>query len=244
MSNRPSLDDYVDVAERIQDFKDAHPDGSLQTLGWEVVTVEGYDRKANAGVKTTFIVYRAAAFRDSTDTAPGHGIAWEPFPGGTPYTKDSELMNAETAAWGRAIIALGLVANRSLASRQEVRNRRADQEAEAESASKPVSKSKPAQQPMAPKAAAAAPTVAKDASGAQEIVNDITLEGLRKTIRESGKSDEDVAWLFLSVGVESLPENPSREDLKAALAGLTVDQALRLDGLLTDSGAPGSGEAA
>lgn len=123
MANRPSLDDYVDVAERIQDFKDAHPEGSLQTLGWEIVTVTGYDPKTREQAGRTFIVYRAAAFREPGDPTPGHGIAWEPWPGGTPYTKDSELMNAETAAWGRAIVALGLSATRRLASRQEVRAR-------------------------------------------------------------------------------------------------------------------------
>lgn len=127
MPNRPSLDDYVDVAERIQDFKDAHPEGSLQTLSWEIVNVQGPDPKArNELVNRTFIVYRAAAFRQPADPTPGHGIAWEPWPGGTPYTKDSELMNAETAAWGRAIVALGLSATRRLASRQEVRARMED----------------------------------------------------------------------------------------------------------------------
>jgi hypothetical protein len=50
-------------------------------------------------------------------------MAWEPFPGPTPYTKDSELMNAETAAWGRAIVAVGLAANKTIASRQEVEAR-------------------------------------------------------------------------------------------------------------------------
>lgn len=119
MANRPSLDDYVDVAERIVHFKDAYPDGSLQTVDWQVAEVAG----------KTFIVYRAAAYRTPEDPRPGHGTAWEPFPGPTPYTKDSELMNAETAAWGRAIVALGLAANRKLASRQEVKARQAAQTA-------------------------------------------------------------------------------------------------------------------
>lgn len=78
----------------------------------------------------------------------------------------------------------------------------------------------------------------------EEIVNDITLEGLRKTIGASGKTDDQVAWLLLSVGVESLPENPTRADLKAGMETMTVDQALRLDALLTDESVPGSGEAA
>jgi hypothetical protein len=109
-----SMDDYVDVAERIQHFYDKHPDGSLQQyVPWETREVAGQ----------TFIVYTAAAYRTQDDRRPGIGTAWEPFPGTTPYTRNSELMNAETAAWGRAIVALGLTANRKIASRQEVQAR-------------------------------------------------------------------------------------------------------------------------
>ena len=113
MANRPSLDDYVDVAERIVAFKEKHPDGTLQTVDWEVIEVAG----------KTFVVYRAAAYRTPDDERPGHGSAWEPFPGPTPYTKDSELMNAETAAWGRAVVAVGLAASKKIGSRQEVQAR-------------------------------------------------------------------------------------------------------------------------
>jgi len=107
---KPSLDDYVDVAERIAAFKERYPDGSLQTLHWEVMEV----------AEKTFIVYRAVAYRTPDDMRPGQGTAWEPFPGPTPYTRDSELMNAETSAWGRAIVAVGITASRKLASVEEV----------------------------------------------------------------------------------------------------------------------------
>jgi hypothetical protein len=119
MNAKFSLDDYIDVAERIQHFVEKYPEGSLQTIGWEIIEVTG----------TAFIVYRAAAYRTPDDERPGHGIAWEPFPGKTPYTRDSELMNAETAAWGRAIVALGLTANRKIASRQEVKARTGEEAA-------------------------------------------------------------------------------------------------------------------
>ena len=58
-------------------------------------------------------------------------MAFEPFPGRTPYTRGSELQNAETSAWGRAIVAaLAADTNRAgVASADEVRNRRADEEA-------------------------------------------------------------------------------------------------------------------
>jgi len=115
--------------------------------------------------------------------------------------------------------------------------------------SKPVSRSQPPKRPVAPRVTPAAPTVAKDASeppqdaNVVEIVNDLSIEALGKAIRASGKTDTDVAWCLLSVGVESLPENPSRDDLKVALSGLTVDQALRFDSLVSgDDAVPGSGE--
>jgi hypothetical protein len=43
-----------------------------------------------------------------------------PIPGKTPYTKDSEVENAETSAWGRAIAALGFEVHNSIASAEEV----------------------------------------------------------------------------------------------------------------------------
>lgn len=111
-----NLDDYVPVAERIAAFIDRYPDGSLQPLNLaEPYTVIGTG-------ETKWIVYTAAAYRTPDDIRPGVGIAWEPVPGRTPYTKGSELMVAETSAWGRAIVALGIGANRGIASREEVRN--------------------------------------------------------------------------------------------------------------------------
>lgn len=120
-------EDYVEVNERIVEFRNKYPDGALQPVDpkepYRLVTVDG----------KMYIVYVAAAYANAEDKLPGIGCAWEPFPGRTPYTKDSELQNAETAAWGRAIIAKGAAdAKRGIASAVEVRNRKADQAAEAE----------------------------------------------------------------------------------------------------------------
>ena len=111
-----NLDDYVDVGERIHSFYERFPEGRLQSYRDPYVL--------DIGGKA-FVVYAAAAYRDPDDTHPGIGWAWEPVPGSTPYTRDSELMNAETSAWGRAIVSLGFETKkgRGLASRQEVRNR-------------------------------------------------------------------------------------------------------------------------
>ena len=109
------MDDYVDVAERIRQFYERFPTGSLQTLAMpEVVEVNG----------KSFVLYGAAAYRTPDDERPAHGWAWEPVPGQTSFTHDSELQNAETSAWGRAIIALGFE-TKHIASQEEVRNRQA-----------------------------------------------------------------------------------------------------------------------
>lgn len=119
MSNRNggqkfAMDDYVDVAERIAEFRTKHPDGSLQQVSLDF-------REVNGGA---WVVYTAAAYRCPEDQRPGQGTAWEPVPGRTPYTRDSEVQNAETAAWGRAIVA-ALAADTKrggIASAEEVRN--------------------------------------------------------------------------------------------------------------------------
>jgi hypothetical protein len=126
------LDGYVDVAERIRLFRERYPEGSLQPANlatpWEIVTV---------GEKT-FLVYIAAAYRHPDDPRPGIGMAWEPFPGRTPYTKDSELMVAETSAWGRAIKAALLDDRSKVASLDEVRARRSADQHPASDATSPV----------------------------------------------------------------------------------------------------------
>ena len=106
--------DYIDVATRIAEFRDKYPTGSLQQIKYEFVQVAGKD----------WIIYTAAAFRTPEDIRPGIGTAWEPIPGPTPFTRDSEVQNAETAAWGRAIVAvLAADTRKGIASSEEVRNR-------------------------------------------------------------------------------------------------------------------------
>jgi hypothetical protein len=112
MSGKFNMDDYVDVAARIAQFADKYPDGSLQA---ELEPLRNGDTLVGW-------LCRAKAYRTPDDPRPGIGHAVEPVPGKTPYTKDSEAMNAETSAWGRAIIALGFQ-TKKIASANEVRNR-------------------------------------------------------------------------------------------------------------------------
>ena len=118
MSYDDRLADYVDVAERIRIFREMYPTGSLQPVNpMEPLTITTIGDR-------TFITYAAAAYRTPDDPRPGIGLAWEPFPGRTPYTKDSEAMVAETSAWGRAIVAVLAADSKRVASFDEVRNRR------------------------------------------------------------------------------------------------------------------------
>jgi hypothetical protein len=105
------LTGYVEVKDRIAQFKEKYPNGRL--------TSEIQDT-GHPG----FVAVKAYVYRTPDDPSPASGLAWEPVPGRTPYTKDSELQNAETSAWGRALIAaLVADATQGVASADEVRNR-------------------------------------------------------------------------------------------------------------------------
>lgn len=107
--------DYIDVATRIVEFREKFPNGSLVQHDLEFLRdFAGKD----------WVVYTAAAYRTPDDPNPGIGTAWEPVPGPTRFTRDSEVQNAETAAWGRAMVAaLAVDTKQGVASAEEVRNR-------------------------------------------------------------------------------------------------------------------------
>jgi hypothetical protein len=115
------MDGYVDVAERIRQFRAKYPEGSLQPFNpaepFRICEIGGRE----------FIVYTAVARRHPNDQNPGIAVAAEPVIGKTSYTRDSELMNAETSAWGRCIVAALAADTQKIASLDEVRNRQAEQ---------------------------------------------------------------------------------------------------------------------
>ena len=115
-----SLDGYVDVAQRIRQLRQKHPEAVLRPADpanpFRIVDIGGRE----------FIVYTAACYRTPDDPMPAIACAAEPVLGRTNFTRDSELMNAETSAWGRAIMAALAVDEPQIASREEVQNRRND----------------------------------------------------------------------------------------------------------------------
>jgi hypothetical protein len=105
-----NVDDYVDVAERLKLFKEKYPEGSLQQVRLDFIDFAG----------KSWVVYTAAAYRSPEDITPGHGTAWEPVPGTSSFKRDSEVMNAETSAWGRALSAVLGTSTKRIATRNEI----------------------------------------------------------------------------------------------------------------------------
>jgi hypothetical protein len=110
----PAPPDYNDVPARIRAFREKYPEGTLcaadPTHPYYLETIGN----------ETFLIYCAAAYRDRDDPHPGNGTAWELVPGKTNFTRGSEIQNAETSAWGRAIIAVGAADAKRVASDEEI----------------------------------------------------------------------------------------------------------------------------
>lgn len=132
------MSDYNTVGERIVEFREKYPEGSLQQVKYELLEVPVYGRVKvkvdgeqveqvqQTGMRV-YIAYTAAAYRNPDDKLPGIGTAWEPIPGPTSFTRDSEMQNVETAAWGRAIVAaLAADTKKGIASRDEVASRKGE----------------------------------------------------------------------------------------------------------------------
>lgn len=116
-----SMDGYVDVAERIRQLREKHPEAVLRPYDpaepFKIMTIGNRE----------FIIYTAACYRTPDDPMPAIAVAAEPAVGKTNFTRDSEVMNAETSAWGRCIVAALAADTQKVASLNEVRNRQADE---------------------------------------------------------------------------------------------------------------------
>jgi hypothetical protein len=105
------LENYVDVPQRIKLFYEKYPEGSLQmdpNLKFQQVGDQ------------LIVIGQGLAFRHPDDMRPGIGTAQEYLPGKTNFTRGSEIQNLETSCWGRAIGALGIGIEKSVATREEV----------------------------------------------------------------------------------------------------------------------------
>jgi len=107
------LGDYVEVKDRLAQALKQYPD--LRVVERTPYILEVADR--------TFLVCSLDVHRDADDQLPVQAAAWEPLPGRTPYTRDSELMVGMTSALGRALGYMGFGIAKSIASANEVQNR-------------------------------------------------------------------------------------------------------------------------
>ena len=106
------LSNYVDVPERFKQALAKWPDLRIMENRPEVVTI---------GDKT-FISVTMQAWRTPDDPIPAQATCFEPFPGKTSFTRDSEQMNASTSCLGR-VLGLMMSFGSKMASAEEVRNR-------------------------------------------------------------------------------------------------------------------------
>lgn len=112
------LDNYVDVPSRLRMALADHPDLRVVEDLPQIITIG--DR--------IYLQASVTVFRGPDDPIPTSGIAWEPWPGKTSFTRDSEMMNAATSALGRALGYMGYGLATSIASREEVMVRQQAQE--------------------------------------------------------------------------------------------------------------------
>jgi len=106
------LTNYVDVPTRFAMALERWPELRVIENRPEIITI---------GDKV-FISVTVQAWRTPDDPVPAQNTAWEIFPGATPFTRGSEMMNASTSALGR-VLGFMMSFGPKMASAEEVRNR-------------------------------------------------------------------------------------------------------------------------
>lgn len=208
------LGKYVDVPTRIRQLREKHPDAVLRPANpaepFRIMEIGGRE----------FIVYTAACYRTPDDPMPAIAVAAEPVIGQSAFTRNSEVMNAETSAWGRAIMAALAVDEPHIASREEVQNRREDQRATAVSVEQVVRDVFPdavethpaARQPAARQTATEQPPAPSGARRLAAVASEKQVNLIKKLMRERQISDMNGhASDVLGQPVESLSGLTSRE---------------------------------
>jgi hypothetical protein len=108
------LQNYVDVPTRLAEAYKRWPNLRVQETVNETVTMPD---------GSCFIRCTVSVWRDELDKLPAIATAAEPYPGKTPYTKNSEFMVGMTSALGRALGYMGCGVSKSIASRNEIEAR-------------------------------------------------------------------------------------------------------------------------
>ena len=109
------LSNYVDVPTRFAMALERWPELRIIENRPEIITI----------ADKVFISVTMQAWRTPDDPVPAQATCFEPFPGKTSFTRDSEQMNASTSALGR-VLGLMMSFGPKMASAEEVRNRQTD----------------------------------------------------------------------------------------------------------------------
>lgn len=112
--NYEGLSDYTEVKDRIPLFYERWPGGALQSEIVELTDVR--------------VTVKAWAYRTPDDPHPGIGHSYVNIPGATRFTRGSEIENAETSAWGRALAAIGIATGKGVASKDEIASKEGEWE--------------------------------------------------------------------------------------------------------------------
>lgn len=202
------LEGYVDVAERIRQLREKHPEAVLRPYNpeepFKIVMIGNRE----------FIIYTAACYRTPDDPMPAIAVAAEPAVGKTNFTRDSEVMNAETSAWGRAIVAALAADTQKIASLEEVRNRQSDEPSNVQPILKPVPKPAIENHPTSNKNIAAPKVYADQPSIA---ISDKQKGMISKVAREKSLTNDEVLDLIAAVcerEVASITELSKKEATK------------------------------
>lgn len=227
-------EDYKEVSERVRDLYAKYPNAVLEG-SYEAVAFGA----------TAYIVYTAKCWRTPDDPRPSIGTAMEEIPGKTPYTKGSEIQNAETSAWGRAIVAAGASESKRIASADDIRSSREREEADAEA-------KRPAPKEHIDGFVAAMNGIAVGADGntdeeaiaaRRRKVKDafVTRFGAPKTLK-LGQVDDATAWIY-----EQIPElldKPDDEQISGATAAANTAQSAAASPAAEEPTGPRKGEPA
>lgn len=138
MTNDFQLGDYVQVKDRLAAALKDYPKLVVRELNPTIVQIG--DRTF---IETTVELYA----EPGSDHLLSRATAWEPFPGRTPYTRDSEQQNSSTSSLGRALGFLGYGIGKSIATAEDVVFRSAGDEAPPQGIPRPDTESHPANGP-------------------------------------------------------------------------------------------------
>ena len=144
-----------------------------------------------------FIQATVTLFRTIDDALPVRAYNFEPFPGKTNFTRDSEQQNSATSALARALGYMGYGIERSIASFDEVRNRQPDENPQ------PMT-SKPIRTGAQMRVVASKPTVPHRGEGALSVATEAQVNHIEALAKKSTESIAGIDLEQLSVASANL----------------------------------------